>query len=267
MSLELVLLCAALGVIAGLLAGLLGVGGGVVVVPALVMLLPLVNVPEPLVMHLAVGTSLATIIFTGASSALKHHRQGNVEIPIALRLGGGVLVGSLLGGFVVGFVPATVLRVVFLVFIMLVALRMLFGIQPPATWQLPSPVRLFGAGGTIGALSAWVGIGGGALTVPFLVACHVDVRKAIGTSAALGSPLALAGVTGFILSGWRVEGLPPHSLGYVYLPALLGIAPLSMIGAPIGAAWTNRVPAAALKRGFAVLLLGASLKMALDLFP
>ncbi len=265
MSLELFAFCAAVGTIGGFIAGLLGVGGGLVVVPSLAFVLPLMGVAEHRVMHLAVGTSLATIVCTASSSAYKHYRQGNVDLAIAVRLGAGIITGSLAAGLLAGLVPAIALRVAFIAFLSLVSIRMLLGIEPPSSWRLPATPGLVAAGGLIGSLSAWVGVGGGALTVPFLVATKVEVRRAIGTSALLGLPLSIFGAGGFIYSGWSASDLPAHTLGYVYLPVFASIAAFSVVFARLGAAATERVPVEALKRVFAVLLLIGAAKMAFDL--
>ncbi len=250
-----------IGVFAGITAGLLGLGGGVVIVPILYTIFSSQGLAPEATMQLAVGTSLATIMFTSISSALTHHRLGNVQVSTWLFLAPGIVVGALLGAVVADALPTDTLRRVFGVFECLVALQIGLGFKPPARASLPKRGGLAIAGLIIGLISAVMGIGGGSLTVPFLLLCHVAMRQTVGTSAACGFPIALAGTIGFIFTGLDRTDLPVWSLGYVYLPAALGILITSVLFAPIGAKLANTLPVNTLKRTFAVVLGLIGLKM------
>lgn len=253
---------AGVGACAGVLAGLLGVGGGIIVVPALAYLLPKMGVADDLVMHLAIGTSLSTIVSTALSSAWAHYRQGHVDAELSRRLGLGIVFGASSAGLASGWVPAWALKLGFLGFMTLVSARMLLSIEPKKQFQMPGARGLFAVGSVIGAVATWLGIGGGTLTVPFLNACQVPMRRAIGTSAALGLPIAVSGALGFIVSGLPAPHLPPYALGYVYLPGFLVISLFSTVFAPLGAKASSKVPVETLKRAFGVVLLIAAIKLA-----
>ncbi len=245
-----------LGAFAGLLAGLLGVGGGLVIVPVLVLIFTAQGVADSVLVHLAVGTSLATIVFTSLSSMRAHHAHGAVLWPVVWRLAPGIVMGALLGATVAQALPGEMLRWVFAVFELYVAVQMTLAFTPKAHRVLPGPVGLFVAGNVMGGVSSLVGIGGGTLSVPYLLWCNVDVKKAIGTSAALGMPIALAASVGFVVTGWADPLLPELSVGFVYLPAFLGVVITSTVFAPLGAKWAHRLPAKRLKQVFAVFLYG-----------
>jgi len=251
--------CAALGVFAGVIAGLLGVGGGLIIVPMLVAMYTLQGFPAELNMQLAVGTSLATIVFTSLSSAGAHHRRAAVDWPIVMQLSAGILLGAWLGGVVAHWLGGVLLALVFGVFELAVAVQMAFGGPPAAHRAAPGRARNALAGLVIGAVSALLGIGGGTLTVPYLVWHKVEVRRAVGTSSACGLPIALVGALGFVLVGRGVEGLPPGSSGFVYWPAALAVSVTSVASAPLGAWLAHRLDQASLKRLFALFigLLGA----------
>ncbi len=254
------------GALAGFLAGLLGVGGGLIIVPALVWLYEGAGFAPQHVMHLALGTSLASIIFTSISSMRSHHGHGNVLWRVVGGISPGIVVGTLLGSLVAAQVPSLLLKWFFVVFALVVSGQMWSGFRPAAARQLPGFAGLFSAGGGIGAVSSWVGIGGGSLTVPFLSYCGVDVKKAIGTSAAVGFPIALAGAIGYVGGGWRVSALPEGSAGFVHLPSLIGIVAASVLMAPVGARLAQALPVSALKRAFSLLLLLMAGKMLWSLF-
>lgn len=251
------------GCIAGMTAGLLGLGGGVVIVPILHFLFILLALSPDFTMQLAVGTSLATIVFTAFSSALTHKRLGNVQIRTMLLLSPGIVLGALAGAAIADQLSTEVLRRFFGLFEILVAIQIGFDFKPAAHRSLPNAAGLASSGGVIGVISSIMGIGGGSLTVPYLIWCNVDVRQAIGTSAACGLPIALAGVIGFIFTGLDNPSLPDWSLGYVYLPAVLCIISTSVIFAPVGARLANKLPIATLKKMFALLLAVIGLKMLL----
>lgn len=250
-----------LGIIAGLLAGLLGVGGGLIIVPVLAFLLPTVGVHQEIIMHVALGTSLATIVATSVSSAREHHRHKAVMWPVFWRLTPGILIGAWLGAVVAEQLASLLLQRIFGVFELLVALQMFFGFGASPHRQLPGAAITGTAGTVIGAVSAIVGIGGGTMTVPFLVWCNVNIRNAVATSAAVGLPIALAGSSGYILAGTGDERVSSWSTGYVYWPAFLAIISTSLLFAPLGARLAHRLPMPTLKKVFALLLLVLGVRM------
>jgi len=258
---ETLLFYLALGAFAGVMAGLLGVGGGLIIVPALAWIFHLQGVAEAVIMHLAIGTSLATIVVTSISSVRAHHRLGAVLWPVFWRLTPGIVAGAWLGAAIADALPSAALRVVFGVFVLLVAAQLGFGAKPAPHRTLPGAAGMFAAGGVIGLVSAIVGIGGGSLTVPWLTWCNTSIRNAVATSAACGLPIALAGAAGFIVTGWDQAGLPPWSLGYIYGPAMAGVAVASMLFAPLGARLAHTLPTIALKRVFAGFLALVGIKM------
>jgi uncharacterized protein len=250
-----------LGVVAGLLAGLLGVGGGIVIVPMLVFTFAAQHLPTEHIQHLALGTSLATIVFTSIASLRAHHAREGVNWAVVRRITPGILCGTLAGSVVAARLSGNFLKGFFAVFTFFVAWQMLLDARPHSTRQLPGRGGLFGVGGVIGSISSLVGIGGGSMSVPFLIWCNLPARTAIGTSAAIGFPIALSGGIGYLLNGMGVAGLPPYSVGYIYLPALVGIAVTSYLTAPLGARLAHNLPVSQLKKGFAVLLIATGVKM------
>lgn len=256
----------ALGAFAGLLAGLLGVGGGLVIVPILTFLFTAQHLPHEYIAHLAIGTSLATIIFTSVSSMRAHHGRAAVEWGLFRRIAPGILTGTLAGSWVAARLSTGFLKGFFVAFIYYVALQMILDIKPKSHRQLPGNFGMFGTGNVIGGVSSLVGIGGGTMSVPFMLWCNIPFHSAIGTSAAIGLPIALSGAAGYLLNGLMVKGLPPYSLGFLYLPALIGISVASVMTAPLGARLAHNLPVRKLKRGFALLLLVLGTKMLISLF-
>lgn len=250
-----------LGVAAGLLAGLLGVGGGIVIVPMLTFTFSLQHLPQEHIQHLALGTSLATIIFTSIASLRAHHARGAVNWPVVRRITPGILLGTFSGSWCAAALSGNFLKIFFILFTFFVAWQMLSNTLPKASRQIPGLCGLFGAGSIIGGISSLVGIGGGSMSVPFLIWCNLNARAAIGTSAAIGFPIALSGAAGFLVNGLGAAGLPPHSIGYIYLPALAGIAVTSYLTAPLGAKLAHKLPVPRLKKGFAILLIATGCKM------
>ncbi len=242
------------GAIAGVLAGLLGVGGGLVIVPIITYTLPLQGIDTPYNHMIALGTSLATIIFTSVSSFMSHHRNGAVLWSVVKAITPGILLGTFIGGNIASLLPTTFLKGFFVVFLYYVGTQMLLNLKPSASRDIPSFLGNSIAGATIGLVSSFVGIGGGTLSVPYMAWCNVPIHKSIGTSAAIGFPIAIAGALSYIVAGLRVEGLPSHTLGYIYLPALAGIAMASIFTAPLGAKLAHSLPVGKLKKCFAVLL-------------
>lgn len=250
-----------LGAGAGVLAGLLGVGGGLVIVPVLLWLFRGQGFDEGVVLHLAIGTSLGTIVATSLSSIRAHHRRGSVRWQLVARLAPGILVGAWVGAWAADQIPTFWLQRVFALFVISVGLQMLLNPRVVGHRDPPGWPGMTAAGGVIGAVSALVGIGGGTMTVPFLVWHRVEMVKAVGTSSACGLPIALAGAVGFAVMGWGNANLPEGSTGYLYWPALLGVVAASVLTAPIGAWLAHNLPVAVLKRFFAVLLLGVGAKL------
>lgn len=254
-----------IGALAGILAGLLGVGGGLIIVPLLALAFTFQGLPTEHVQHLALGTSLATILFTAASSSAAHHRHGAVHWVAVARIATGILAGTFSGTWVAARLSSHSLRGFFVVFLLVVAVQMLLDMRPKPSRQLPGRAGMFGAGAGIGLISSLVGIGGGTMSVPFLIWCNLPMRTAIGTSAAIGFPIALAGAAGYLVNGWHAPALPAGCLGFVYLPALVGVAAASVLTAPLGARLAHRLPVKPLKRGFAVFLLAVAVRMAVGL--
>lgn len=251
----------AAGAVAGLLGGLLGVGGGLVIVPALAFVLPLIGVENQVVMHIAVGTSLATIVFTNIISAWAHHRRGAVQWREAGRLLAGIVPGALAGAWLAGGLSGDALAGVFGGFAALMGLYLLADRRPSPHRAVPGAAALGLSGVGIGAVSAVVGIGGGSLTAPLLMWCNVRAQEAVATAAACGLPLAAAGAAGFVVTGWQATGLPAGAVGYVYLPALAGVAAASMLTAPLGVRLAHAVAADTLRRLFGLALLGIAVAM------
>lgn len=259
------------GALAGVLSGLFGVGGGIIIVPILVVLFTQHGFAPAHIMHIALGTSLATIIFTSLSSARAHHKRGNVDWRMFRQLAPLVVVGTLLGSLLAAQMNSQLLKLIFAFFLLGVALQLL--ISPtakssasPQSAVSSRPWMNRGAGLLIGVASSLVGIGGGTITVPYLIYCGEQVRRAIGTSSAIGLPIAVAGSVGYIVNGMAASQhahavLPAMSLGFIYLPAFAGIALASMLTAPLGTSLAQRLPVVTLKRLFAVLLIVVGAKM------
>lgn len=258
---ELILTFVAVGAVAGVLAGLLGIGGGLVIVPAAVFLLGRQGAAEAQVMHLALGTSMASIIFTSISSLTAHHRRGAVDWKVVGRITPGILAGTFLGASLAGRLPRAPLQAFFVIFLYAVAAQMLAGRRPAPSRQMPRWPLVTAGGGVIGLISSLVGIGGGSLSVPYLVWHNLPVHRAIGTSAAIGLPIAVAGTAGYVISGLAAAELPPGSLGYVSLPALAGVVAASVLTAPLGARLAHALPVGRLKQVFAVLLIVVASRM------
>ncbi len=249
------LLYAVTGLAAGVSSGLFGIGGGVVIVPVLVFSFLARDFSAEIIPHMAVGSSLAAIVCSMLSSALSHRRQGSMDFSLFLKLAPGMLVGVCCGGLLAGQLPGTLLLFVFAMVLSLVGLRMLLQWRPPVRSALPGRAPMFLAGSAIGAVSAMCGIGGGGFTVSFLDWCGVHIRRAVGTSAACGVPIALGGAIAFAFTGWGHPALPPDSTGFVYWPAVLPAALLSVLAAPLGVRLAHRLHSPLLRRAFAVLIL------------
>jgi uncharacterized membrane protein YfcA len=260
--LEWILAYVALGLVTGVIAGLLGVGGGLVMVPVLTWAYAQQGFAADYNIHLALGTSLAVIVPTALSSLRAHHAHGAVDWTLVRRITPGILLGTLVGGGIAVLLPDRGLKLFFILFLLYAATQMLLGFKPKPSRGLPGLPGLTLAGSLIGLVSSWVGIGGGTLSVPFQTWCNVGLHRAIGTSAAIGLPIALSGMAGYMLSGQAAAGLPAWSLGFVYIPAFLAIAAGSGLTAPLGARLAHRLPVARLKKIFAGLLYLLAARMA-----
>ncbi|MGJ9418312.1 sulfite exporter TauE/SafE family protein [Massilia sp. CMS3.1] len=251
---SMILALLAMGAFGGFAAGLLGIGGGMIMVPFITMVLTARDVPEALVVHMAIATSLATIMFTSLSSVRAHHKHGAVVWRIVKLLSPGIVVGSMIGPWIGKQMNASTLAWFFGAFVAFSATQMLVNKKPAAARDLPGTAGMFGAGGLIGVLAGLVGAGGGFISVPFMTWCGVRIHNAVATSAALGFPIALAGTVANIFYGWGEPGLPEYSLGYIYVPALAIIVAASMTMAPLGARTAHRMPVRQLQKVFAVIL-------------
>ena len=243
-----------LGAGTGFLAGLLGIGGGMLMVPFVTFILTSKGFPPEYTVKMAVATSLATICFTSLSSVRAHHRRGAVLWPIVRTLAPGIVLGSLLGAQVAVALPGKVLSVLFAAFVAFSATQMFLDRKPKPTRTLPGPLGTFGVGGVIGLLSSLVGAGGAFVSVPFMTWCNVKIHDAVGTSSALGFPIALAGTLGYVWAGQGMPQMPPGSIGYLYLPGLVVIALASMSTAPLGARLAHSMDIRPLKKVFASVL-------------
>jgi uncharacterized membrane protein YfcA len=243
-----------MGSFGGFAAGLLGIGGGMILVPFITMIFAARHFAPGLIVHMAIATSLATILFTSMSSVRAHHKHGAVLWPLVWLLAPGILVGSWIGPWIGKQMNTSMLSLCFGLFVAGSATQMLLNRKPAGGRELPSRGGLFVAGGIIGVMAGLFGAGGGFLSIPFMSWCNVRIHNAVATSAALGFPIALAGTVSNIYFGWGEPGLPPYSLGFIYLPALGLIAAASVTMAPLGARTAHRWPVDKLKKTFAVIL-------------
>lgn len=251
---ETYLLYLCLGALAGLISGLFGLGGGVVIVPILIFTFTVQGMSPEVLTHLAIGTSLATIVVTSISSVTAHHRHGAVLWPVALWLTPGICLGAALGAFFAISITGVSLQFFFGVFLCLMALKMAFPVNPVGGATMPGPIGKTAVGGVIGFVSSLFGIGGGSLTVPFLTIVKVSMKNAVGTSAACGLPIAVSGVLTYLVRGYSEPGLPSGAVGFVFLPAFIGIVVTSTVFARWGARLAHRLPGELLSKGFALLL-------------
>jgi uncharacterized membrane protein YfcA len=256
-----------LGIAVGFLAGLLGIGGGMILVPFMSMLFPLFSVPQEHVVHAAIATSMATIVFTSVSSMRAHHKQGAVRWDIVSVMGPGMIVGGLLsGGAVFAYLSGVWLSVFFAIFVGSFAVKMLGKKPPKVSRTMPGKAVTAGVGAGIGFVSGLLGAGGAFLSVPFMTRGNVSIHHAVATSAALGFFIAVANSVGYIYSGFEAARGQPGMLGYIYWPALLVVSAMSMLVAPLGARCAHALPVASLRRIFALLLLALATYMVLEAY-
>lgn len=252
----------ALGAFAGFVAGLFGVGGGLLLVPVLLFFFDAQHFPTENLMHLVLGTSMATILFTSLSSAYKHHQHGAVNWRVVQSITPGILLGTAVGALSTTFIPSRWLGVFFSLFVYFAAAQILLDKRPNPSRELPGFSGLTLAGVLTGWISSLVSIGGGTITVPFLVWCNVSLKNAIGTSAAIGFPIAVGGTSGYIITGLSQRALPEYSLGFVYLPAMFWIAFAVILTAPAGAMVAHKIKIGLLRKLFAILLLALATRLA-----
>ena len=253
-----------LGVFVGFFAGLFGIGGGLVMVPVLNLLFEAQHLGGAQNLHLALGTSMAAIIYSAASSARTHYRHGAVNLRIVVSMTPGLLLGTLTGAFLASRTSSVFLAIFIALFVYLSAMQMLLDLKPKAVRQLPGRTGLTMVGYVIGAISSLVSIGGGVLSVPFMLWHSIPFRHAIGTSAAIGFPIALGGAAGYMVTGMIWHNLPDGTLGFIYLPALFTIIIGSALTTPLGAKATHSLPLNPLRRGYAVLLFALATRMLLS---
>ena len=259
-----------IGAVIGFMAGLLGIGGGMVLVPILLFVFSAqgsaAGFPPDHLMHMALATAMATIPFTSASSMRAHHTRGGVDWRIVKGMLPGLLFGAALGTLVAGKVPGRPLAIFFAAFIFYAATNMFFDIRPKAKRDLPGPLGLGIAGTVVSFLSSFLAAGAAFLTIPFMSRCNVPLKRAVGTAAAIGFPLALAASIGYVVAGLRAGPLPQYSLGFIYLPALALIVLPSIVTAPIGARVSQTMPVKHLRVVFGLMLYAIAIKMLISLW-
>lgn len=256
----------ALGLMTGFLAGLFGIGGGGLMVPVLTTLFLWQGIPEQWVVHMALATSMAAIVVTAISSVRAHHRFGAVDWVVVRRMAPGVILAGWATAWWTGRIPSEWLAIFFTLFMSGVSVRLFLSGQPSSSRGLPGRTGLATAGALIGSVSSLVAIGGGSLTVPFLVWRGKTIHQAVATSAGVGLPIALAGTAGYLTGGWGASGLPVGSFGFIHLPAMVSIASMSLLTAPLGARCSHRLPVSTLKRLFGLLILCLCAWMLYSLF-
>lgn len=259
MEFDVIAVLIGLGLLNGVIAGLLGVGGGLIIVPAMLWFLPKVGVSQEQVMHMALATSMATICFTSISSARAHQKRGSIATSAFKVLAPTISIGALLGAWLVGFLNTLVLAWIFGVFCILMGIKFLLNrknkeVNSEEPLQLNS-LETAPVGTGMGILSSLVGIGGGSLVVPYLLHKQYSMVKSVGTAAACGLPLAILSTVGYIATGWNEEGLPQYHFGYVYIPAMIAMAVGAVLTAPFGAYLAHKLPVILIKRFFAVFLM------------
>ena len=244
----------ALGAFVGFSSGMLGIGGGSAMVPVLALIFAAKGFAPDHAVHLALGTGISTILFTSVVSVRSHHLRRSVNWRALRAMAPGVLAGTFAGALLAGQLDVRLLSIVFTALIYYFAFQMVRMQEPKPTAALPHAATMVGFGGFIGFISSLTATGGASVVVPFLVKHRMPIHEAIGTAAAVGWPVAVAGATGYVIAGWHIPGLPPHSVGYVYLPALFAVVAASVLTAPLGAAVAHRTAGPTLKRVFAAVL-------------
>lgn len=264
LSLQIIAIYILTGVLAGVIGGMLGLGGGIIIVPVLHFVFLQQGFPASVLMHLAVTTSLATIMVTSFSATYTHHKKGAVLWPVVNRFAPGIVIGAGLGALIADALTSDFLRITFAVFEILLAIQIWFDLKPKAQLTLPKTPAMICSGTAIGLFSTLLGIGGGSLTVPFLLWCNVNIRNAVAVSSACGFPIAVAGTTALIIAGWDNPALPANAMSYLYWPAALIIIAMTVFFAPLGAHLAHYLPVNTLKRTFSLLLLIVGVRMLLQ---
>jgi uncharacterized membrane protein YfcA len=243
-----------IGLCTGFLAGLLGIGGGMIMVPFLTFILTAKGFPADYTVKMAVATSLATVCLTSLSSVRAHHKRGAVLWPIVRLLAPGIVLGSIVGAQFAAALPGKLLGIFFAIFVAFSATQMFIDRKPKPSRTLPGSLGTFSMGWVIGMLSSLLGAGGAFISVPFMTWCNVKIHDAVGTSSALGFPIALAGTLGYIWAGQNMPEMPPGSIGFLYLPGLVIISIASICTAPLGARTAHRMDIRLLRKIFALIL-------------
>lgn len=254
LELEIILLLLLAGSAAGLIAGLFGVGGGIVVIPVTLWVLDIQGVSSEYIQHLAIGTSFFVMMFTTFVSSWGHYRKKSIRWDILKPMVPGIILGSVGGSLLASLIPSRGLQYVFIIFAYAISLKTLIGFNPKSSWSLPGAAGIFGIGSFIGSVSSLLGIGGGVFNVPFMLSCKVPVKQAIGTSAALSWGIAITGAISYLVSGLKVDNLPEGSLGFCYLPIALVLVVTTSIFAPLGVRLAHRLSSERLQIVFGILL-------------
>ena len=261
MGIEWIVAFLALGAVVGFMAGLLGIGGGGIMVPMLTTIFLAQGIPVEQVVHMALGTSMASIVMTSFASMRAHHKKGAIQWDIVKVMAPGVIIGTFAATFLATYMKSSQLAIFFAIFMAYVSIQMALDKKQKPSQGVVTSQKLFGAGTFIGVISALVSIGGGSLTVPFLIWQNIDLKKAIASSAAIGFPLSIAGTVGYMINGMMQTGQAGMLLGFVYFPAVILISLVSFFTAPLGAKMAHTLPVSKLKKIFALLLMALSIKM------
>lgn len=258
LDIQLILLLLISGSIAGFIAGLFGIGGGIIVIPVTLWVLNSQQVNQEHIQHIAIGTSFTVMLFTTFVSSLAQYKQKAILWSVLKPMAPGIILGSFTGSFLASYIPSKNLQVVFIAFCYLIALRTLLGFKAKSSWSLPGKAGLFGVSSSIGTLSSLLGIGGGILNVPFMLASKIPIKQAIGTSAALSWTISLIGVISYLILGLKTPNLPEGTLGFCYLPIAITLAITTSLFAPLGVKLAHKLPSKFLQSLFAILILVVS---------
>jgi uncharacterized membrane protein YfcA len=256
-----ILSCVFIGILVGFLSGLLGIGGGLIIVPVLIYLLPSLNIPMDVVVPMALGTSLCSIVITSSTASLSHYKNSNIPIALTKKFVIPIALGALGGALIADLLSVSVLKNIFSVAVSFLALYMFFSVRITKTYPLPHDAFLFVIAYACGVIASLMGISGAVILIPILNFFGVSLRHSIGLATICGTLVAAFGTIGYIISGFNVIHLPEWSVGYVYLPALISIAITSIIFAPVGVRYASKLPVNTLRRIFAVFLFIVAIKI------
>lgn len=252
------------GSIAGFLAGLFGIGGGIIVIPVTLWVLNSQQIESEYIQHMAVATSLLVMVFTTAVSAWGHYRKKAINWSVFRNMAPGIIIGSIIGSLLASYISSKGLQIAFIVFAYSIAIKTIIGFKPGSSWHLPKPIGIFGIGSVIGSLSGLLGIGGGVFNVPFLLACKEPIKKAVGTSAALSWSIALFGAISYTYSGLQVDDLPSGTFGFSYLPVAATLIITTTLFAPLGVKISHKISSKILQIVFGILLLIVATQILLE---